>query len=109
VSFEVVHGTWANSVNKNTVTSVLGHCVDFTNIQNTFGKKTKKQMRLGFHNYALIMQTEKSCIKFGNNKLNCLQRYDIAQRFSICANLKIFCTITGFRSFVKEDNDLNKT
>jgi hypothetical protein len=81
VSFEVVHGTWANSVNKNTITSVLGHCVDFTNIQNTFGEK-KHEMRLGFHNYALIMHTEKSCIKCGN-KLNCLQRYDIAQNYRI--------------------------
>jgi hypothetical protein len=40
-------------------------------------------MKLGLHNYAVIIPTEKSCIKFNNNMLNNLQRYYTAQNYRI--------------------------
>jgi hypothetical protein len=40
-------------------------------------------MKLGLQNYAVIMQNEKSCITFNNNKLNSLQRSDISQKHKI--------------------------
>jgi hypothetical protein len=36
-------------------------------------------MKLRLQNYAVIMVIENRCIKFNNNRINTVQRYDIAQ------------------------------
>jgi hypothetical protein len=40
-------------------------------------------MKFGLENYAIIMPIQKSCIKFNNNMLDSLQRYEIAQNYRI--------------------------
>jgi hypothetical protein len=39
------------------------------------------EMKFGLENYAIIMPIQKSCIKFNNNMLDSLQRYEIAQNY----------------------------
>jgi glycine cleavage system protein P-like pyridoxal-binding family len=41
--------------------------------------REKSDMKLGLQNYAVIIPIETSCVKFNNNKINSLHRYDIAQ------------------------------
>jgi hypothetical protein len=74
-------------------------------------------MKLGLQNYTVIIPTDKSYIKFNNNKLNSLQTYDIAQSYRILykevqlfsqRNLKMSNT-NVFKSSIKENNDSNKT
>jgi hypothetical protein len=40
-------------------------------------------MKLGFHNYAVVIPTKNIDIKFNNRKINSLQIYDIAQNYRI--------------------------
>jgi hypothetical protein len=42
-----------------------------------------KANETGLQNYAIITQTENSCIKCNSNKINSLQRYDTAQNYRI--------------------------
>jgi hypothetical protein len=44
-------------------------------------------MKSGLWNSALAKPIKKSCIKFNNNKLNNLQRYNIAQKYRILYRL----------------------
>jgi hypothetical protein len=50
-------------------------------------------MKLGLQIYAIIMATEKRCIKFNNNnKLNNLERYNIAQNYRILESGSAYAT-----------------
>jgi hypothetical protein len=40
-------------------------------------------MKMGLQNYVVIIQIDKSYIKFNNNKTNSSQRYDTAQNYRI--------------------------
>jgi len=40
-------------------------------------------MKLGLWKHAVIMPMESSCVKFNNNKLHSLRRYNIAQSYII--------------------------
>jgi glutathione peroxidase-family protein len=64
-----------------------------------------------------VMPIENSCNKFNNNKINCLQRYDITENYKILHkvvqhlyqhNLKIV-NYHCIQISVKETNDWNKT
>jgi hypothetical protein len=43
----------------------------------------KNEMKLGLRYYAVVMSIEKSCIRFNNNRINSLERYDTAQNYKV--------------------------
>jgi hypothetical protein len=74
-------------------------------------------MQLGLRNYAFIMPIEISCIKFNNNEINTLPRYDTAQNYRILHKVverfpnitSEFRTTSIFKSSAKENSGSNKT
>jgi hypothetical protein len=74
---------------------------------------------MGLQNYAIIISTDNSHIKFNNNKINSLQTYDTAQNYrivhkavqrSVCPNTTSKCqTTTIFKISIKENNNSNET
>jgi predicted component of viral defense system (DUF524 family) len=76
------------------------------------------EMKLGLQNYAIIIPTDKSYVKFNNNKINSsqihMQFHKITEfytnKFSVCPNITSKFRITAvFKSCVKENNDSNET
>jgi hypothetical protein len=45
--------------------------------------KERREMKLVLQNYAIIMHTEKTCVKLNNNTLNTPQRCDVTQNYRI--------------------------
>jgi hypothetical protein len=74
-------------------------------------------MKLGLNNNAVIIPIEKNCIEFNNINFYNLQMRDIVkitelytQWFSVCPNVNSkYHIIAMFKSFVKENDDSNKT
>jgi hypothetical protein len=80
-------------INSYLTSNIFGHRVGISNIQNTFDKENH-EMKMGLHNYAIIMLTESGCIKLNNDKIHSLQTYNKAIKefytklFRVCLYIK---------------------
>jgi hypothetical protein len=57
----------------------------------------KNEMILRLLNDAVIMPSEKNCIKFNNSKLNSLQSYDTAQNYRILHRVDLCLSQHSFK------------